>query len=187
MTWQPLDEKTSFGPLISSQQRDKVLSYVESGVSEGATLATGGKKWGNEGFFVEPTVLSNCKPSFKCVREEVSQSPRGCHTENRVELTLFFFFLFGAPLQQIFGPVASIIKFSTEEEVLELANSSIYGLGAGVFTSQSLRARKTSSSLRRITLTFATQMMRSKRCGSRASSALEVSLSHSLLMQRGLP
>ncbi|KWU44406.1 NAD-aldehyde dehydrogenase [Rhodotorula sp. JG-1b] len=96
----PLDEKTSFGPLISSQQRDKVLSYVESGVSEGATLATGGKKWGNEGFFIEPTVLSNCKPSFKCVREE------------------------------IFGPVASIIKFSTEEEVLELANSSIYGLGA---------------------------------------------------------
>ena len=100
VTWQPLDEKTSFGPLISSQQRDKVLSYVESGVSEGATLATGGKKWGNEGFFIEPTVLSNCKPSFKCVREEVSQPPRGCHTENRVELTLFFL-LFGAPLPDL--------------------------------------------------------------------------------------
>lgn len=130
---QPLDEKTSFGPLvrspspfrkslsartkafpfalekISSAQRDKVLAYIDSGVSQGATLSTGGKKWTQSagGFYVEPTVLSNCQPSFQCVQEE------------------------------IFGPVLTVMKFKTEEEAVEMANDSIYGLAAAVFTSQS--------------------------------------------------
>jgi hypothetical protein len=62
---------------ISSAQRDKVLAYIESGVQEGATLATGGKKWTEStGFYVTPTVLSNCKHEFKCVQEEVSRPLR---------------------------------------------------------------------------------------------------------------
>ncbi|GAA5918864.1 hypothetical protein JCM6882_002441 [Rhodosporidiobolus microsporus] len=108
----PWDEKTSFGPLISEAQRDKVLAYIESGVAEGAKVATGGKEWGNKGFFVEPTILTDCTPDMKCVREE------------------------------IFGPVLVVSKFSSEEDVLRIANDSVYGLGAGVFTGdakQSLR------------------------------------------------
>ncbi|GAA5897737.1 hypothetical protein JCM6882_000081 [Rhodosporidiobolus microsporus] len=115
----PLDESTSFGPLISAAQRDKVISYIESGISEGATAAAGGKKWaqGGDGFFVEPTVLTGCKPSMKCVREE------------------------------IFGPVASVLTFSTEEEVLELANSTEYGLGAGLFTNDAKQSLRVSRAL----------------------------------------
>ncbi|GAA6017990.1 hypothetical protein JCM10207_002733 [Rhodosporidiobolus poonsookiae] len=115
----PLDESTSFGPLISAAQRDKVLAYVESAKSEGAEVATGGKKWQaeNGGFFVEPTVLKGCKPSMKAVREE------------------------------IFGPVCSVLTFKTEEEVLELANDSVYGLGAGVFTGETKQAMRVSRAL----------------------------------------
>ncbi|BGO91993.1 hypothetical protein NBRC10512v2_004257 [Rhodotorula toruloides] len=115
----PLDEATSFGPLISSAQRDKVLSYVDSGVSEGAKVATGGKKWKaeNGGFYVEPTVLTGCKPSMQCVREE------------------------------IFGPVMSVMTFKSEEEALEMANDSIYGLAAGVFTGDAKQAMRVSSEL----------------------------------------
>ncbi|GAA5851538.1 hypothetical protein JCM8547_001126 [Rhodosporidiobolus lusitaniae] len=115
----PLDESTSFGPLISAAQRDKVLSYVESGASEGAKIATGGKKWSEEngGFYIEPTVLTGCKPSMKVVREE------------------------------IFGPVCSVITFKTEEEVIELANDSVFGLAAGVFTNDTKQAMRVTRAL----------------------------------------
>lgn len=126
---QPLDEATSFGPLISSAQRDKVLSYVDSGVSEGAKVATGGKKWKaeNGGFYVEPTVLTGCKPSMQCVREEVSfrSGVSMSRDHSRFENV------------QIFGPVMSVMTFKSEEEALEMANDSIYGLAAGVFTGPS--------------------------------------------------
>lgn len=102
---QPWDDATSFGPLISAAQRDKVLGYIESGIAEGAKVATGGKKWANStGYYVEPTVLVDCTPDMKVVQEE------------------------------IFGPVLVVSKFSSEEEVLKLANGSTYGLGAAVFT-----------------------------------------------------
>lgn len=68
----PWDEATSFGPLISSVQRNKVLDYIKSGIEEGATVATGGKVWGEKGFYVEPTILTDCHANMKCVREEVS-------------------------------------------------------------------------------------------------------------------
>ncbi|GAA5953175.1 hypothetical protein JCM21900_006128 [Sporobolomyces salmonicolor] len=115
----PLDEKTSFGPLISSAQRDKVLSYVESGISEGATVATGGKKWSGSsgGFYVEPTVLTGCTPSMTCVREE------------------------------IFGPVLAVTKFSTEAEAVEMANDSIYGLAAACFTNDAKQSMRVSGEL----------------------------------------
>ncbi|BGP48789.1 hypothetical protein JCM10450v2_004665 [Rhodotorula kratochvilovae] len=111
----PLNEATSFGPLISAPQREKVLGYIASGVEEGAEVVTGGKKWQEEngGYYVEPTVLSGCKPGMKV----------------------------------IFGPVCSVIKFSSEEEALEMANESIYGLAAACFTSDAKQALRVSKAL----------------------------------------
>lgn len=70
---QPSDEKTSFGPLISEGQRDKVLGYIESGKEEGARLVTGGQKWkhAGEGYWLEPTILADVKSDMKVVQEEV--------------------------------------------------------------------------------------------------------------------
>lgn len=70
----PSDEKTSFGPLISEGQRDKVLGYVESGKKEGARLITGGKKWehAGEGYWLEPTILADVRSDMKVVQEEAS-------------------------------------------------------------------------------------------------------------------
>jgi len=103
---QPSDEKTSFGPLISANQRDKVVNYIESGRSAGARVITGGRPWpqSNGGFWVEPTILADTTPDMKVVQEE------------------------------IFGPVIVAQKFSTEEEAIELANNTTYGLAAAVFT-----------------------------------------------------
>lgn len=102
----PADEKTSFGPLISAQQRDKVINYIESGKQEGGRIVTGGQKWAQSkgGYYVEPTVIADVKPDFKVSREE------------------------------IFGPVCVTAKFKTEEEAIDIANDTTYGLGAGVFT-----------------------------------------------------
>ncbi len=69
---QPWDDKTSFGPLISAAQRDKVLGYIKAGKEEGATVATGGVPWAeSKGFYVEPTILTDCKPDMKVVQEEM--------------------------------------------------------------------------------------------------------------------
>ena len=71
---QPSDEATSFGPLISAGQRDKVLGYIEDAKQNGATIATGGGKWDqSEGFYITPTVITDVKPDMKCVKEEVSR------------------------------------------------------------------------------------------------------------------
>jgi len=71
---QPHDEATSFGPLISEGQRDKVLGYIDSGKQEGARLVTGGKKWSNagDGYWVEPTIFADVNDKMKIVEEEVS-------------------------------------------------------------------------------------------------------------------
>ena len=104
----PLDEDTQMGPLVSSAQRDKVLSYIEKGKEEGATLAYGGgvpKLQGyGKGFFIEPTIFTDVTDTMTIAREE------------------------------IFGPVMSILDFSDEEEVIARANDSEFGLAAGVFT-----------------------------------------------------
>ncbi|KAJ9120955.1 hypothetical protein QFC22_002891 [Naganishia vaughanmartiniae] len=69
----PSDEATSFGPLISAAQRDKVLGYIEDAKANGAKIATGGGKWDqSNGFYVTPTVITDVKPDMKCVTEEVS-------------------------------------------------------------------------------------------------------------------
>jgi aldehyde dehydrogenase (NAD+) len=115
----PAEEATSFGPLISAGQRDKVVAYIESGRSEGARVVTGGKAWpkSNGGYFVEPTILADTNPKMKVVREE------------------------------IFGPVIVAQKFSTEEEAIELANDTTYGLAAGVFTNDARQMTRVSHEL----------------------------------------
>ncbi len=110
----PLLDATELGPLAFPDQRDKVAGYVELGVKEGATVATGGRAsdGGLGGYFYEPTVLTGVDNSMRVVREE------------------------------IFGPVAAIMPFETEDEVARLANDTEYGLAAGVWTSNLSRAHR---------------------------------------------
>jgi aldehyde dehydrogenase (NAD+) len=100
----PFDASTEQGPQIDSIQFDKVMSYIDSGKCEGAELLTGGKRVGDMGYFIEPTVFANVKDEMKIAREE------------------------------IFGPVMSIIKFHDLDEVVERANNTPYGLAAAVWT-----------------------------------------------------
>jgi acyl-CoA reductase-like NAD-dependent aldehyde dehydrogenase len=115
----PLLDATELGPLAFQDQRDKVASYVDLGVSEGATVLTGGGRPNIPlgGYFFEPTVLTDVDNSMRVVREE------------------------------IFGPVAAIMPFETEDEVLRLANDTTYGLAAGVWTTNLARAHRMASRL----------------------------------------
>lgn len=116
---QPSDEKTSFGPLISAGQRDKVLAYIQSGKEQGARVVTGGSAWAhsNGGYFVTPTVLADVKQDMKVVQEE------------------------------IFGPVIVVSSFKTEEEALAMANDTTYGLAAAVFTNDARQMTRMSNAL----------------------------------------
>jgi aldehyde dehydrogenase (NAD+) len=104
----PLAADTKLGPLISHKQLDRVLGYVDIGAREGAKLASGGRRLAGElagGYYLEPTVFSDVSNTMTIAREE------------------------------IFGPVAAVIPFDTEEEALALANATEYGLASGVWTS----------------------------------------------------
>lgn len=112
----PFKEETFQGPQVTKAQYDRVLSYIESGKTEGATLAMGGEAYKDvgdgKGFFISPTVFTNVKPSMKIFREEV------------------------------FGPFAVVTSFKTEEEALEKANDTTYGLGSAVFTRDITRGHR---------------------------------------------
>ncbi|WP_042347032.1 aldehyde dehydrogenase family protein [Bacillus massiliigorillae] len=99
--------KSEMGPLVSEEHMQKVLNYIEIGKKEGATLACGGNRIvGNgyeDGFFVEPTIFTNTRPDMRIVQEE------------------------------IFGPVLVIQKFKDEEEAINLANDTVFGLAGSVF------------------------------------------------------
>lgn len=86
------------------------MSYIDSGKAEGATLHYGGKRHGDEGYFIQPTIFTDVNHNMKIIKEE------------------------------IFGPVAAIFKFKDEAEVIELANNTVYGLAANVFTANASRA-----------------------------------------------
>jgi aldehyde dehydrogenase (NAD+) len=102
------DDQVVVGPQVSKAQRDKVLSYIEIGKKEGARVVLGAESNTEgklaKGYYIKPTIFADVKPHMRIVKEE------------------------------IFGPVVSIGKFSSDQEVLELANDTDYGLGAAVFT-----------------------------------------------------
>ncbi|HTU42879.1 MAG TPA: 2-hydroxymuconic semialdehyde dehydrogenase [Candidatus Aquilonibacter sp.] len=113
----PTDEETDFGPLISAQHREKVLSYFQLAKEEGATLVTGGgiPSFGDardNGFYVQPTIYTGLSESARCVKEE------------------------------IFGPVCHIAPFDSEEEAVAMANDTKYGLAASIWTSDLKRGHR---------------------------------------------
>jgi aldehyde dehydrogenase (NAD+) len=116
----PFDEQTQLGPLVSERQRDRVEGFIAKGVDEGATLATGGgrPKDLERGYYVEPTVFGNVDNGSTIGREE------------------------------IFGPVLSVIPAADEQEAVRIANDTIYGLNASVFTNDVDRARAVARELR---------------------------------------
>lgn len=103
----PFDAKTRLGPLVSKEQMERVLGYIEAGKKEGARLLTGGKKAGvgnGKGYFVEPTIFDRVEENMKIAQEE------------------------------IFGPVLATLRFESLEEAIGKANQTIYGLAAAIWT-----------------------------------------------------
>jgi len=117
----PMADDVQMGALISEPHLNKVLGYVEKGVAEGARLVTGGARVHPQGFeggyFMQPTILGDCTDTMTVVREE------------------------------IFGPVMSVLVFDTEEEAIQRANATEYGLGAGLFTRDLSRAHRVADRL----------------------------------------
>jgi aldehyde dehydrogenase (NAD+) len=106
------------GPQVDEIQFKRVMGYIDSGKNDGAHVATGGDRHGNKGYFVQPTVFTNVTDDMKIAKEE------------------------------IFGPVMSILKFRTDEEVVRRANNTMYGLAAGVCSQNASRAISVANQLR---------------------------------------
>ena len=117
-----LDDGVKMGPLVSSAHREKVEQYIKIGIDEGAKLICGGKRPSGEAFakgnFLEPTIFDEVTPAMRIAREE------------------------------IFGPVLAVIPFDTEEEAIQIANDTDYGLAAAVWTKDLTRAHRVTSQIR---------------------------------------
>ncbi|XP_018783508.1 PREDICTED: aldehyde dehydrogenase X, mitochondrial-like isoform X1 [Bactrocera latifrons] len=108
----PFEASTNHGPQIDEEMMNKILGYIEIGQKQGAKLQCGGKRVGNVGYFIEPTVFSDVTDKMRIAQEE------------------------------IFGPVMSIFKFSDIEEIIDRANDVEYGLAAGILTNDINKATK---------------------------------------------
>jgi phenylacetaldehyde dehydrogenase len=113
-----MEAGTQMGPLVSDEQLRRVTGFLDSGREDGATALAGGGQYGDRGYFVEPTVLTNTRPDMKVVREE------------------------------IFGPVVVAAPFSDLDEIAAAANDSEYGLGAGIWTRDISKAHALAKKLR---------------------------------------
>ncbi len=115
-----LDKDSRIGPLVSQEQFERVLGYIDIGKKEGAQIKVGGEhnKELGKGYFVKPTVLTNVNNSMRVAQEE------------------------------IFGPVVAAIPFKEEEDVIRQANQTVYGLSAGVWTRDVSKAHRISRALR---------------------------------------
>lgn len=114
----PNDRATAMGPVISEVQMKRVLGYIDIGAKEGASLVTGGKRIGDRGYFVAPTVFANVAPEMRVSQEE------------------------------IFGPVVSVIKFRDEDEAVHIANGTPYSLAAGVWSQEIGRVHRMARQLK---------------------------------------
>ncbi|KAF7562438.1 hypothetical protein G7046_g1725 [Stylonectria norvegica] len=114
----PFAEDTFQGPQVSQLQYDRIMSYIQSGKEEGAIVETGGERHGDKGYFIQPTIFSNVRGDMKIMQEE------------------------------IFGPVCAISKFKDEQEVIDLAHDTNYGLAAAVHTSSLNTAIRVSNALK---------------------------------------
>ena len=116
-----LEPKRRYGPVISEEQLERVMGYIEAGRGEGATVLTGGNRIegaGGAGFWLEPTIFDNVSPDATIAQEE------------------------------IFGPVLATLTFEDEEEAVDLANRTIYGLAAALWTADVKRAHRVASRIR---------------------------------------
>ncbi|KAI0721942.1 NAD-aldehyde dehydrogenase [Cerioporus squamosus] len=111
------DETSGGGPVVSKMQYDKIFSYIDAGKQAGAKCILGGEKRPGKGYYVDPTIFVDVKPDMKIVRDE------------------------------IFGPVLAVAKFSTEDEAIELANDTSYGLGAGLHSNDASQCMRVSQAL----------------------------------------
>ena len=114
----PLDPDCEQGPQVDQEQFDKIMNLIDSGKKDGAKLECGGRRIGERGYFIEPTVFSGVSDNMRIAKEE------------------------------IFGPVMQIIKFKSVEEIIERANKTNYGLAASVFTKDLDKAMMLSQSIR---------------------------------------
>lgn len=114
----PFDPEVEQGPQVSQEQCDRIMGYIESGKKEGAKLLTGGKRVGDKGYYIEPTVFADVKDEMKIAKEE------------------------------IFGPVMNILRFKNVDEVVERGNRTFFGLAAAVWTRDITKAHRLANSLR---------------------------------------
>jgi acyl-CoA reductase-like NAD-dependent aldehyde dehydrogenase len=108
----PFDEASVVGPLVAERQRDRVLGFISQARAGGATVPQGGGRPAglDRGWYVQPTVVADVDPGMPIAREEV------------------------------FGPVLSVIEYGNEDEAIAIANDTVYGLGAGIFSTDTDRA-----------------------------------------------